>query len=110
MTEKNKNIVSFGDECKIILPDNLAIKVNMNTFDELEYSCMDLITKYAEFFGARVVSSSYDEETGKDNEPHPISFNLAKSIQDVILEIFEGVGLYFVNANAASDSENNGKD
>ena len=34
----------FGDECEIILPDNQVIDVGLNTFDALEYECMNLIS------------------------------------------------------------------
>ena len=51
-------------------------------FDELEYDCWDLVKKYCERLGIKIESGD-------------ISFDIAKGIQDHIIEQFQEAGVNF---------------
>ena len=78
---KKENIQPFGDECEIDIPDEPIDCSDLNYFDELEYDCWDLISQYANKFGIKINSE--------------ISFDLAKEIQDVIINQFKNTGVEF---------------
>lgn len=71
----------FGDECEINVPDEPIDCSGLNYFDELEYDCWDLIQNYANKFGIKIEGE--------------ISFDLAKEIQDVIINQFKNTGVKF---------------
>lgn len=77
--------VAFGDDCKLILPDEPVDCSNLGYFDELEYDCWELVEKYAKHMGIEICS----------NEPRDsrISFDIAKGIQDYILDRFTEAGV-----------------
>lgn len=86
---KEEEYIPFGDECEITKPDADIDCSSLGYFDELEYDCMDLICRYAEKFGLKIRST--------DHEETPMTFDLAKSVEERIFEIFEnnGVNLKF---------------
>lgn len=79
---KDQNIVPFGDDCKIIIPKEPIDCSTLGYFDELEYDCWDLVKKYCDKLGIKI-------------ESRDISFDIAKGIQDHIIEQFEGAGVQF---------------
>lgn len=74
--------VPFGDECKIILPEEPIDCSRLGYFDELECECWELIKSYCNQFGIKIEGE--------------ISFDLAKEIQDCIIRQFETAGVKFV--------------
>ena len=81
----NKFVVDFGDECHLTAKSNI-IPFHMNTFDEIEYDCWDLIKKYAQLFGIELQHIDGEGE---------IDFSLAKEVQETILNMFEDAGFIF---------------
>ena len=61
------------------------IKISLNTFDELEYDCWNLILKYADILGIQI-----DAEDD-------IDFYAAKEVQESILSLFKEAGFKFVD-------------
>lgn len=82
-----KLILDFGDECKIAAHSK-EIHINMNTLDEIEYECWELIKKYIELFNMKLCHID-----GKNE----IDFSLAKEVQETILNLFEQAGFVFIN-------------
>ena len=80
--------VAFADDCEIIVPDKAVDCSKLGFFDEIEYDCWHLVEKYAELLGIKLIQSPLDEE--------PISFDVAKAVQDCILEQFEKAGVQFI--------------
>ena len=78
----NRKIVRFGDECEISIPAEPIKCSKLGYFDELEYDCWDLVKKYCEKFGIEIESGD-------------ISFDIAKGVQDHILEKFMEAGVKF---------------
>lgn len=62
------------------------IIIGMNTFDEVEYDCWELIKKYAALFDVQL-------ECEDDEEP---DFWMAKQVQEAVLNLFTGAGFVFV--------------
>lgn len=79
--------VAFADDCSVIVPDKAIDCSKLGFFDEIEYDCWHLVEKYAELLGIKLIQSPLDDE--------PISFDVAKAVQDCILEQFEKVGVQF---------------
>ena len=79
--------LNFGDETKIIVPENPIDCSSLGFFDNLEYDCWELIKKYAELFGIQIV---YEDDDDKN-----ISFDIAKEIQENIINMFEEAGVKF---------------
>lgn len=77
-----RKIVDFGDECKISIPTEPIKCSKLGYFDELEYDCWDLVKKYCEKFGIEIKSGD-------------ISFDIAKGVQDNIIEKFMEAGVKF---------------
>lgn len=83
----SKVIAEFGDGAEIVFP-SMPIKCSdLTFFDDLEYDCWILIEKYAEAFGIKI---KYLDEIC----PY-ISFDIAKEIQDHIIDIFKRSGVKF---------------
>ena len=74
---KKEIIVNLGDDCKIILPDKPVDCSRLGFFDELEEDCWSLVKNYCADLGIRMLP----DEDGEI----PISFDIAKKIQDTIL-------------------------
>lgn len=77
-----RQVVQFGDECTISIPKEPIDCSKLGYFDELEYDCWDLIKKYCERLGIKIESGD-------------ISFDIAKGIQDHIIEQFQEAGVNF---------------
>lgn len=88
----NRKVVEFGDECEISIPTEPIDCSKMGYFDELEYNCWDLVKKYCEKFGIEIKSGD-------------ISFDIAKGIQDHIIEQFEAAGVEFNFNNDITEGE-----
>lgn len=84
---KQKRVVSFGDECEIEIPNEPIDCSSLGYFDELEDECWNLVKAYARQFGIEIKSTDEDQA--------PISFDIAKGIQDKIIEEFEQAGVQF---------------
>lgn len=83
----SKVIAEFGDGAEIVFP-SMPIKCSdLTFFDDLEHECWNLIEKYAEAFGIEI---KYIDEICPE-----ISFDIAKEIQDHIIDIFERSGVKF---------------
>lgn len=80
-------IVVFADDCDIIVPSKAVDCSKLGFFDEIEYDCWHLVEKYANLLGLKLIQSPLDDE--------PISFDVAKKVQDCILEQFESAGIQF---------------
>lgn len=87
-----RKIVDFGDECKISVPAEPVDCSKLGYFDELEYECWDLVKKYCEKFGIEIKSGD-------------ISFDIAKGIQDHIIEQFQNAGVEFNFNNDITEGE-----
>ena len=87
-----RKIVDFGDECKISVPAEPVDCSKLGYFDELEYDCWDLVKKYCEKFGIEIKSGD-------------ISFDIAKGIQDHIIDQFQNAGVEFNFNNEITEGE-----
>lgn len=85
--EHNNNYAYFGDESVLKLPENNRVLVetldNNGVFDELEDECWELIKSYIAAFDCNLT----DEDC--------ISFDLAKQLQNYIIEMFVAAGVQF---------------
>lgn len=82
---KGHEVVNLGDDCLIVLPDEPVDCSSLGYFDELEEECWDLVRCYCARLGIKMLP----DEDGES----PISFDVAKSIQDNILEQLEEAGV-----------------
>lgn len=90
--------VDFGDGCQIKLPEKPINCSRLGYFDELEEECWRLVKQYCATFGIELMPQ-------EDGEA-PISFDIAKGIQDYILEQFEDAGVRFnFEAQETDDAE-----
>lgn len=76
-------IVPFGDGCNISIPEQPIDCSKIGYFDELEYDCWELIKTYCGYLGIEIVSGD-------------ISFDIAKGIQDHIIQQFQKAGLKLI--------------
>lgn len=74
--------IPFGDGCKISIPEQSIDCSKIGYFDELEYDCWELVKTYCGYLGIEIVSGE-------------ISFDIAKGIQDRIIEQFQKAGVQF---------------
>ena len=88
----NRKVVEFGDDCEISIPTEPIDCSKMGYFDELEYDCWDLVKKYCEKFGIEIKSGD-------------ISFDIAKGIQDHIIDQFQNAGVEFNFNNEITEGE-----
>ena len=79
--------VPLGDEHEVKIPEEPIDCSQLECFDELEESCWTLFKSYCEYLGIELVNEDDDEEA--------ISFNIAKGIQDHILEVLQNAGIKF---------------
>ena len=84
---KGHEVVNLGDDCQIVLPDEPVDCSSLGYFDELEEECWDLVKSYCARLGIKMIP----DEDGKP----PISFDVAKSIQDNILGQLQEAGVEF---------------
>ncbi len=77
----------FGDENRILLPENPVDCSSLGDFDELEDECWGLVKAYCQYLGIELLSPDREEES--------VSFDIAKGIQDKILEEFKNAGVKF---------------
>ncbi len=87
-----RKVVEFGDECVISIPAKPIDCSKLGYFDELEYDCWDLVKKYCARFGIEIKSGD-------------ISFDIAKGIQDHIIEQFQNAGVEFNFNNDITEGE-----
>ena len=84
---KGHEVVNLGDDCQIVLSDEPVDCSSLGYFDELEEECWNLVKSYCSRLGIKMIP----DEDGKP----PISFDVAKSIQDNILGQLEEAGVEF---------------
>lgn len=84
---KGHSVVNLGDDCQIVLPNEPVDCFSLGYFDELEEECWDLVKSYCARLGIKMIPN-------EDGKP-PISFDVAKSIQDNILRQLEEAGVEF---------------
>lgn len=90
--------VDFGDGCQIRLPEKPINCSRLGYFDELEEDCWQLVKQYCATFGIELLPQ-------EDGEA-PISFDIAKGIQDYILEQLQEAGVRFnFEAQETDDAE-----
>ena len=85
--ENGHDIGYLGDECMIVIPNEPINCSELGYFDELEEECWDLVKSYCEKLGIKMIPD-------EDGNP-PISFDIAKDIQDTILEHLDDAGVEF---------------
>ena len=86
------NNAVFGDSNKLELPKKPVIfDGDMDcSLDELEVDCWKLIKDYAALFDCKIVPNKYSDE-------NDISYNVAKSLQNSIIQMFRSAGVKFVD-------------
>lgn len=90
------NRAVFGDSAELELPkEPVVFNGNMDCsldelVDELEVDCWELIKAYAALFGCKIVPNEYSDE-------NDISYDVAKSLQNSIIQMFRSAGVKFVN-------------
>ena len=84
---KGRTVANLGDDCQIIVPDEPVDCSSLGYFDELEEDCWSLVKAYCVRLGIKMIP----DEDGKA----PISFDIAKGIQDKILGYLEEAGVEF---------------
>lgn len=84
---KGNEVVNLGDDCLMVIPNEPVDCSSLGYFDELEEECWDLVKSYCSRLGIKLIP----DEDGKP----PISFDVAKSIQDNILEHLQEAGVQF---------------
>ena len=95
---KGHSVVSRGDDCQIVLPDEPVDCSSLGYFDELEEECWDLVKSYCSRLGIKMIP----DEDGKP----PISFDIAKGIQDQILGELHNAGVRFNFDEISEDMDN----
>lgn len=85
--KREKQTRDFGDECQIVIPEQPIDCSRLGYFDELEYECWDLVKRYCEHLGIEILPNEDGEEA--------ISFDIAKGIQDKIIEELQQAGVEF---------------
>lgn len=77
-------IVNLGDECEILLPEEPIDCSSLTYFDNLEYDCWDLVEKYCEHLGIKMI---------KEDGEAVVSFDIVKDIQERILDAVQDAGV-----------------
>lgn len=83
----DRQVVQFGDEGLILVPNQPIDCSKLGYFDSMEDKCWDLIKEYAEHLGIEVIRDGSGEEA--------INYDLAKRIQETILNEFMMAGVEF---------------
>lgn len=86
------NRAVFGDSAELELPkEPVVFNGNMDcSLDELEVDCWELIKAYAALFDCKIVPNEYSDE-------NDISYDVAKLLQNSIIQMFRSAGVKFVN-------------
>lgn len=86
------NRAVFGDSAELELPkEPVVFNGDMDcSLDELEVDCWELIKDYAALFDCKIVPNEYSDE-------NDISYDVAKSLQNSIIQMFRSAGVKFVN-------------
>jgi len=86
------NRAVFGDSAELELPkEPVVFNGNMDcSLDELEVDCWELIKDHAALFDCKIVPNEYSDE-------NDISYDVAKSLQNSIIQMFRSAGVKFVN-------------
>lgn len=86
------NNAVFGDSNKLELPkEPVVFDGDMDcSLDELEVDCWELIKDYATLFDCKIVPNKYSDE-------NDISYDVAKSLQNSIIQMFRSAGVKFVD-------------
>lgn len=95
---KGHSVVNLGDDCQIVLPEEPVDCSSLGYFDELEEECWDLVKSYCSRLGIKMIP----DEDGKP----PISFDIAKGIQDQILGELQNAGVRFNFDEICEDMDN----
>ena len=95
----NKHEVQFGDEGFLLVPNKPIDCSKLGYFDAMEEECWELIKSYAERLGIDILPGEDGEEA--------INFDLAKRIQDTILNEFmmAGVEMKFSDEGIGNSEE-----
>lgn len=90
--KNDTNRAVFGDSAELELPkEPVVFNGNMDcSLDELEVDCWELIKAYAALFDCKIVPNEYSDE-------NDISYDVAKSLQNSIIQMFRSAGVKFVN-------------
>lgn len=83
----SETLADFGDGCKIRVPDKAIDCSRLGYFDELEEDCWRLVKEYCATFGIELLPQEEGEA--------PISFDIAKGIQDFIIGSLQEAGVEF---------------
>ena len=86
-TVDNRQVIPFGDEGEINIPTEPIDCSKLGYFDSMEDECWDLIRSYASRFGIILLPN-------EDGEV-PVNYDLAKRIQETILNEFMMAGVEF---------------
>ena len=86
-TVDNRQVIPFGDEGEINIPTEPIDCSKLGYFDSMEDECWDLIRSYASRFGIILLPN-------EDGEV-PVNYDLAKRIQETILNEFIMAGVEF---------------
>ena len=84
---KNGKVADFGDDCKIVIPNEPIDCSKLGYFDELESDCWELVKGYLAKLGIELVANEDGEE--------PMSDYVAKSVQDKVIELLQESGVDF---------------
>lgn len=94
--KNDTNRAVFGDSAELELPkEPVVFNGDMDCsldelVDELEVDCWELIKAYAALFDCKIVPNEYSDE-------NDISYDVAKSLQNSIIQMFRSAGVKFVN-------------
>lgn len=86
------NRAVFGDSNELELPkEPVVFDGDMDcSLNELEVDCWELIKDYAALFDCTIVPNKYSDE-------NDISYDVAKSLQNSIIQMFRSAGVKFVD-------------
>ena len=90
--KNDTNRAVFGDSAELELPkEPVVFNGDMDcSLDELEVDCWELIKDYAALFDCKIVPNKYSDE-------NDISYDVAKSLENSIIEMFRSAGVKFVD-------------
>ena len=83
----DRQVMQFGDEGLILVPNQPIDCSKLGYFDSMEDRCWDLVKEYADRFGIEIIRDGAGEEA--------INYDLAKRIQETILNEFMMAGVEF---------------
>ena len=83
----DRQVMQFGDEGLILVPNQPIDCSKLGYFDTMEDRCWDLVKEYADRLGIEIIRDGAGEEA--------INYDLAKRIQETILNEFMMAGVEF---------------